>query len=343
VRRYDVELLEGEKPIYIKPGAQKQTETEWTQDADLKLYGVVWGASSWKIRVWPTPWWLNEMHSPLDEVVLVTGLFLTGLLALLAHFFQLVRTRARQLERANAALEKEINERERAQTALADFTAMIVHDLRSPLSNVISIVTMMKEGLFGSVNPEQETWLKKAEKVSRGCVELIGDALDVSKLESGHIELRKETTDLQQLVKSVVDNYSVAAEDKRIRLIYETDHSLPHIRADPGRLEQVLNNLLSNALKFTPEAGQIVVGATCNRKEIEISVKDNGVGIVAEEMGQLFEKYKQTASGEASEYKGTGLGLVICKMIVEAHGGKIRAESKEGKGTTFTFTLPVGA
>jgi signal transduction histidine kinase len=137
-----------------------------------------------------------------------------------------------------------------------------------------------------------------------------------------------------------LENYSVVAGEKRVGLKDEIDPLLPTVEADPRRLEQVLNNLLSNALKFTPEGGEIFVGAGSNGsgKHVEIWVRDTGVGIPAEEIGQIFEKYKQTTSGATSEHKGTGLGLVICKMIVEAHGGTIRAESEHG--TTFTFTLP---
>jgi signal transduction histidine kinase len=117
--------------------------------------------------------------------------------------------------------------------------------------------------------------------------------------------------------------------------------SMPHIAADPRRLEQVLNNLLSNALKFTPEGGEIELGICPYKGEVEVWIRNTGVGIAPEEIGQLFEKYKQTTSGKTSKHKGTGLGLAICKMIVEAHGGRIWAESEPGKGTQFTFTLPL--
>jgi signal transduction histidine kinase len=169
-------------------------------------------------------------------------------------------------------------------------------------------------------------------------VELISDFLDVSKLEAGHIELKKRTVDLRELLKASLESYSAVANEKQVGLKEEIDPLLPAVEADPRRLEQVLNNLLSNALKFTPEGGEVFVGAGGNGKHVEIWVRDTGVGIPPEEIGQIFEKYKQTTSGATSEHKGTGLGLVICKMIVEAHGGSIRAKSEQG--TTFTFTLP---
>jgi signal transduction histidine kinase len=338
LRRYDLEILEGKKLIYTKPGSQEYLKNSWAQVANLGLYGVVWVGSLWTVRLWPTPSWLNEMHSSLDTITLVTGLCLTGLLALLSHFFKLARQREGQLQMANATLRNEVLERKQAQAALADFTALIVHDLRSPLSNVINILAMVKEGLFGSLQADQATWLAKAENATRNSVDLISDFLDMSRLESGHIELTKEAIDLRHFLKASLENYALAAQEKTIQLRNEINHSLPHVEADARRLEQVLSNLLSNALKFTPGGGQISVGAGYNSREIQVWVKDTGVGIPPDEIGQIFQKYKQTKSGATAEQKGTGLGLVICKMIVEAHGGSIWAESNGG--ATFMFTLP---
>ena len=338
LRRYDLEILEGDKPIYTKPGAHDTLNNKWAQEAELKLYGVVWHGSLWKIRLWPTDAWLNEMRSFLDEITLVIGFVLTALLALLSYFFQLARERARQLETTNAKLQQEVTQREHAQAALADFTAMIVHDLRSPLSNVINILEMTREGLFGSLHSEQDTWLGKAENTTRNSVDLISDFLDMSRLESGRIGLVKETVDLRRFLKASLESYSLAAQEKSIQLNDEIDDSLPPVEADARRLDQVLSNLLSNALKFTPNGGEIVVGAACSHEQIQIWVRDTGPGIPPDEIGQIFEKYKQTKNGVRSEQKGTGLGLVICKMIVDAHGGAIWAESNGG--ATFKFTLP---
>lgn len=338
VRLYDIEILEKGQPIYTKPGALNETKMEWAREAEAKFYGVDWLSSSWTVRVWPTPGWFYEMRSPLDRFVLGAGLISSALLALLTFIYQLARHRARLLAAGNVELKREAEERERAERALADFMAVIVHDLRSPLSNVISILEGMKDGLFGPVAEDQLNWLQKGESVARGCAELINDFLDLSKLEAGRIELRWQAVDLRQLLTASLDNYALAADAKGIVLSNEIDPSLPPIEADPRRIEQVMANLLSNALKFTPQGGQIVVGAKCNEKAIEVWVKDSGLGIASEEIGGLFEKYNQSASGMTSEHKGTGLGLVICKMIVEAHGGIIRAESE--RGATFTFTLP---
>jgi len=175
-------------------------------------------------------------------------------------------------------------------------------------------------------------------------VDLVSDFLDLSRLEAGRIDLVRQEVSLEQLIQNSLDNYTVLAQGKKISLRSNVDPALPQIKADPRRLDQVLSNLLHNAIKFTGEGGQIEVGAGGqNGKETRVWVKDTGAGIAPDELGLIFEKYRQSASGKTSIHKGTGLGLVICKMIVEAHQGKIWAESEEGKGTTFSFSIPIHA
>jgi PAS domain S-box-containing protein len=247
-----------------------------------------------------------------------------------------------------STIARDITERKRleqeANRLRADFTAMIIHDLRSPLTTIMSGAGMMEEGLAGPVNPDQKKWLGKIQASSRHMVDLISEFLDLSKIEAGRIELLKEEVDLHGLVKNCLDNYLIVARDKGVSLISSLSPELPRIWADPRRLEQVFANLVSNAIKFTPAGGKIEVnGALENGDRIQLSVSDTGPGIPPRELGQIFQKYRQTLSGKMSQHKGTGLGLVICKMIVEAHGGKIWVESQEGGGTAFFFSLPVAS
>jgi signal transduction histidine kinase/DNA-binding response OmpR family regulator len=222
-----------------------------------------------------------------------------------------------------------------------DFGAMIVHDLRSPLNTMMSSVSMMGEGLVGALNEEQKKWLARIQESGQKMMSLINDFLDLSKLEAGKIELVKEEVDLKQLIQNSLDTYAVLAQDKKISLANRVDSALPAVIADPRRLDQVLTNLLSNSVKFTGEKGTIEVGASRDGQETRVWVKDSGVGIPSQEIGLVFEKYRQTTSGKTSKHKGTGLGLMICKMIVDAHGGKIWVESEINKGTTFFFSLPL--
>ena len=232
-------------------------------------------------------------------------------------------------------------ELEKAANQQADFNAMIVHDLRSPLSTIINIAEMMKNGLLGDLNDDQKNWTDRIKNNASGLVELVSDFLDISKLESGHIGLSLVPTDVTELLRRTVENFGPLARSKKIDLSYQGDGFLPAIDVDARRLDQVLNNLVSNALKFTGEGGSIQLHARLDqRRGIIVRVQDTGVGISPDELANLFQKYQQTTSGKASEHKGTGLGLVISKMIVEAHGGKIWVESEDGKGTTFTFKLP---
>lgn len=233
---------------------------------------------------------------------------------------------------------------EKSEKLKADFASMIVHDLRSPLNTIVGIAAMIEEGLLGPITEEQKKWLSKIGVNSGELLLLINDFLDLSKIEAGHIDLVKETVDLHQLITNSTDSYLVLAKNKNISVRNQADPALPPIKADPRRMDQVLSNLLSNAIKFTPEGGEIEIGAEQeNPTEIKIWVKDNGVGIHHEEMGKLFQKYGQTSSGTTSAQKGTGLGLVIVKTIVESHGGTVDVESVAGQGATFIVRLPVCA
>jgi len=244
----------------------------------------------------------------------------------------------------NAELQEEIEERRRAEKTLADFTAMVVHDLRSPLSNVVSIAESLHDGLFGPVNEQQNKWLWKIEANCRGLIEHVSDFLNLSKIEAGHIELVQKLVDLDSLIQESLVEHSIQAERSHISLRSQIDIQLPAVLVDPRRVNQVLGNLLSNALKFSDDGGEIEVGAGLNNEnEVMVWVKDKGVGIPSDEVDHIFEKYRQLSSGKNSGYKGTGLGLVICKKIVEAHGGRIWVESTEGRGATFFFSLPTTA
>lgn len=249
-----------------------------------------------------------------------------------------LRTAARELEPILSAN----FQAEALEKLKADFNAMIVHDLRAPLTAIMSGVAILEDGLVGPVNEDQKSWLLKIGDGSRKLLDLVNDFLDLSKIEAGRIDLIKEEVDLAAVISANLDDFAVLLRDKKIALTIRIQGAHYRVEADRGRLGQVLTNLVSNAIKFTPERGAIEIGASQhNASAIKVWVKDSGVGIPATEMGNLFDKYRQTQSGKRSKHKGTGLGLAICKMIVESHGGTIWAESIEGHGTTFFFTLPI--
>jgi signal transduction histidine kinase len=237
-------------------------------------------------------------------------------------------------------VKKQAAELEEANKLQADFSAMIAHDLRSPLTAVLSTATLMADGLFGEVNEDQKKWLVKTQNTCRTMTDVVNDFLEVSKIEAGKLDVIKQRIDLYKLIQGSLETHLPIAQLKNVSLTSSVDPHLPEIDADARRLEQVLSNLIANAIKFTPAGGAVEVGARRNNGDVKFWVKDTGEGIPADEVGHLFHKYRQVLSGKMSENKGTGLGLVICKMITEAHGGKISVKSDLGKGSMFTVELP---
>ncbi|MGE5816875.1 MAG: ATP-binding protein [Deltaproteobacteria bacterium] len=237
---------------------------------------------------------------------------------------------------------RQARELEKASQLQADFVAMIAHDLRSPLMNISGAAEVMINGMFGDVNDEQKRWLGKILANSHSLVNLVSDFLDVAKLEAGYVELRQEQVDLRDLIDKTHDNFLILAQKKEISLTTAVPASVPLVRGDRRRLEQVISNLVSNAIHFTHLGGNVELGmAQTDNAHIKIWVRDNGVGIPQTEIAKLFEKYRQCSNVTESGHKGTGLGLVICKMVIRAHGGSIGVETEEGKGSVFFFSLPL--
>jgi signal transduction histidine kinase len=242
---------------------------------------------------------------------------------------------------ANQELRREIDERKRAEQTLADFTAMVAHDLRSPLSNVVSITDSIRNGLFGETTEPQQEWLWKVQESCLSLINHVSDFLDISKIDAGKLQLTKTPVELKALLQEGFLEHSVEANKKRIAFKTEISDDLPRLFVDVRRISQVLENLLSNAFKFTPSGGEISIGAR-HRGDAEILwwVKDSGIGVPRAEFDHIFDKYRQVTGSQQSGHNGTGLGLAICKKVVEAHGGRIWLESEPDKGSTFFVTLP---
>ena len=261
-----------------------------------------------------------------------------NLLATIGNQMGVAVQRARLYEETK----RQAAELEKANKLQADFSAMIAHDLRSPLMNIMAIADLMGDGIFGGLNEQQKNWLGRVRANSQSLIELVSDFLDLSKLEAGYLDIKNEPVSLESLVTRNVENYILVAHKKNVAIKGIVDRSIPPITADPRRLDQVLGNLIANAIKFTPAGGEVEVRAVRSaEKRVIISVRDNGVGISPDEINELFAKYSQGDNARKSTYAGTGLGLVICKMIVEAHNGRIWVESEQGKGSSFNFWLPL--
>ena len=243
---------------------------------------------------------------------------------------------------------KDITEKKRYERRLkeldkmkSDFVSNVSHELRTPLTSIKGSVDNMLDGLTGSLNEKQIRYLNRIKSNTDRLSRLINDLLDLSRIESGHVEVRPTNLPLTALAEEVAEHMKALAAEKLIRI--EIPPADPKVTAwaDRDKVTQVLMNLISNAVKFTPRDGKITVALEKNGSDyIQISVADTGPGILPEERNRIFSKFYQVANIDKQKPKGSGLGLAISKALVEMHGGKIWMESEVGKGSTFYFTLP---
>jgi signal transduction histidine kinase len=255
-----------------------------------------------------------------------------------------------ELERLNEQLtasNAELNEANARLRELADireeFLALTPHDLRSPLTVISGVISFFTSGRLGELSPEQKNMVRMVERNTQTLIELVNDLLDAAKLESGSLQLELADVDLRALVNEVCEPFVQLARERGLALTLEDAHApVPPVRADHAKLRRVIVNLLSNALKFTPKGGRVSVRAELSGDaEVRIVVADTGVGIAADDLPVLFDKYEQARHRATRGEKGTGLGLYITRQLIELHGGTIRVESEVGKGSTFSFTLPM--
>ncbi|MFZ5897115.1 MAG: sensor histidine kinase [Myxococcota bacterium] len=265
----------------------------------------------------------------------------------LGRLRRLAEIERQKLEQANLALERQHREalaaREEAQRAnrLKDeFLAMVSHELRTPLNAVLGWATLLRSS--SSHHSEQERALATIERNARSLARLVEDILDVSRIISGKLRLNIRSVDVGAIVQASVDVIRPAAEAKQIALSLRVPDGIPNIAGDPDRLQQVVWNLLSNAVRFTPVEGTIELVAFREDSHLTLAVRDSGVGISAEHVPHVFERFRQVDSSTTRRHGGLGLGLAIVRHLVELHGGSVRAESAgPGLGTTFTLSLPI--
>ena len=260
---------------------------------------------------------------------------------------ELVKTFADQATIAieNVRLFNEIQDKSRqlevANKHKSEFLANMSHELRTPLNAIIGFSEALLEKMFGEMNAKQEDYLKDIHSSGRHLLSLINDILDLSKVEAGRMELELSEFHVPSAVQNAMTLVRERAQTHGITLKARVDPKLGGIRADERKFKQILLNLLSNAVKFTPDGGRVEVDARKNGNSIEVSVKDSGVGIAKEDQEAVFEEFRQVGRDYTNKQEGTGLGLTLTRRFVELHGGKIWLKSAPGKGSTFTFTLPL--
>ncbi len=248
--------------------------------------------------------------------------------------------------KANQELQSKLQELERTNRGLEDlsqvkddFVANVSHEIRTPLTAIKEGISLMRDEVLGTLSPKQLEFLKIVDQNVERLTELISNLLDLSKIEVGRMRLARRRVSLLELAKAVVKTIQPLSGTRALRI---EEASLSEAFADPDRVYQVLMNLLSNAVKFTRENGAIAIRLKTEAGQVVVSVQDDGVGIAHEDIPRLFHKFSQVGQAGGPR-RGTGLGLVLCKEIVEAHGGTIGVESEAGKGSTFTFALPAYA
>ncbi len=254
-------------------------------------------------------------------------------------------------------------EKQRLEQEKDDFVSMLSHDMKNPLTAVIGSIDIIREGRLGPVNEEQAEYLHAAIDSCNEVIAMIDNLLDIHRFEAGRMQIRIAAYGAADILRTVTRRFKRIAEHDGIRLKERISHETPKIAVDKNAFSRVIANLLANAVKFTPEGGEIVVSCRCLKDtempwahlpayvtlpdgfadqgcHVRVSVRDTGSGIPADDLGRIFERYVQSRSGVGRERGGSGLGLAFCKMAVKSCGGIIWVESESGDGSEFIILLP---
>jgi two-component system, OmpR family, phosphate regulon sensor histidine kinase PhoR len=222
----------------------------------------------------------------------------------------------------------------------SDFVHMVSHELRSPLASIKQLLTVVLDGLAGELMDKQKDLLSRSQLKIQGLLELINDLLDVAKIESGHSFQHQAPLRLGEVLEQTIALVKPRAESQNVALRLDLPPELPLIQADPRSMEELFTNLISNAVNYSPEGGEVTVSAVSRGDCLAVMVSDTGIGIEPEEIPKIFDKFYRVKHPKTRLVIGTGLGLAIVKGIVESHRGSIEVESQPGAGTTFRVLLP---
>lgn len=250
------------------------------------------------------------------------------------HLEQRIDSATKELRRSNAQLHK-------LDEAKDDFISMASHQLRTPLTSIKGYISMMMEGDIGNITPEQYKILNEAFMSSERMVQLIGDFLNVSRLQTGKFVIEKHPVDLARLVQEQIDALTQTAATRGMKFIYKLPKNIPKLELDENKIQQVVMNFSDNALYYSKENSKITVTLKKFPGWVEFIVKDTGIGVPEAEKANLFSKFFRATNAKRARPDGTGVGLFLAKKVIDVHDGEIIFESKEGKGSSFGFRLPL--
>jgi len=267
----------------------------------------------------------------------IITIIIGGVVGRLHDLGERLRKKISEQKYAEKALKEYARKAAEANYKKTEFVSDVSHELRTPLASIKGFTaTVRSDGDMDRAT--REDFLRIVEEETDRLSRIIDDLLDLSRIESGRIKLKKENVDLIEVIKKGVVTIKQQAEEKHLELKTELPEEIPYVLADSDKMMQVVINLLSNAIKYTKE-GEVMISARRVDGQVEVEVSDTGIGIAAEDLSKVFEKF-QRIEKPGVEAKGTGLGLSIVKALVELHGGKVFAESEPGKGSKFGFRLP---
>jgi PAS domain S-box-containing protein len=238
---------------------------------------------------------------------------------------------------------RDVTKEVEADRAKSEFVSNVSHELRTPMTAIKGYTDLLHAGTVGSINDEQQRFLRIIKNNAERLTALINDLLDISRVETGRVRFEPRPMQIGEVISDVVNALAGQAETKHLSLTYTVVGGMPDVMGDRDRLNQVVTNLVSNAIRYTPDGGEIEVLAYPVEGAVRVDVRDKGIGISPEDLGRIFERFYRADHPLVQEVGGTGLGLSIVKMFVEMHGGRVWVESEEGKGSTFTCVLPVPA
>jgi PAS domain S-box-containing protein len=291
------------------------------------------------------PWEKEYLRKDGSRVPILVGVAMLNEEECIAFVLDITeRKRLDEVRAKSIELEAQNRRIQEASRLKSEFLANMSHELRTPLNSIIGFADLLHDGEVAPGSPQHREFLADILKSGRHLLQLINDVLDLAKVEAGKIDFRSEPVELARLAGEVAAVLRTVSASKNIRLEINIDQAVGRVTLDPARLKQVLYNYVSNALKFTPDSGRVVIRAVPERGAMfRIEVEDTGIGIDSQDIPRLFVEFQQLDAGATKKHGGTGLGLALTKRIVEAQGGTVGVKSKLGEGSVFFALLPIHA